>query len=577
MGRKLRFQHLQGTEVGNQLITLWGVSREIDGLRWESNTLLRIGRQSSCEVVVHHASISRQHAEVVVRGQGGVVRDLGSTKGTFLNGVPVGGAYQKLRQDDVLQCGDLTMRVTFSQEEVRPPPRPVETPAEAGEPGSGAAHFRASGLFLRIQATTPPASAGDVQEKAEREQTLEGVPPCGDEAPRKGNHLHGLLRMGHYLAHLNSLDELLRVILDDTVAILDAQRGCIILADEATGQLDLHAISFSKQPMSASKTFSRTLAQHCFQQDRSLLCRDVNIDKELQRAGSIAYGSMASIICVLLRSPRKRLGVLHLDRGPFQEPFTPEDLQMADAIAANISFGIENAQLAETQRELFVQTVTALAQAVELRDHYTGNHTQRVTQYSLMLAHELQLSAAERQHIQIGTPLHDIGKIAIDDAILRKPGRLTPEEFEQMKTHVVTGAAILESIPGMKPMLPIVRNHHERWDGTGYPDGLAGEAIPRLARIVAVADAFDAMTSDRPYRRALSLDRAFAELNDKAGTHFDPDCIRAFLRLRQRVEMALAQPSAVSRLCLSLDDSELQSEVLRLLNNGSPLRATTKT
>jgi HD-GYP domain-containing protein (c-di-GMP phosphodiesterase class II) len=364
---------------------------------------------------------------------------------------------------------------------------------------------------------------------------------------------------------MNSLDQLLQSILDDTVEVLDAQRGSIILADE-DGRLDLHAISFSKQPKSSSRVFSRTLALHCYKQGKSLLCRDVAIDQQLQRAGSIAYGSMASIICVLLRSPRKRLGVLHLDRGPLQEAFSQEDFHLADAIAASMSYGIENAQLAENQRALFIHTVTALAQAVEMRDQYTGNHTHRVTQYSLMLAHELKLSPAELQHIQIGTPLHDIGKIAIDDAILRKPGKLTAAEYEQMKSHVLKGVAILEPIPGMKAMLPIVRHHHERWDGTGYPDGLRGEQIPRLARIVAVADAFDAMTSDRPYRPGMSPEAAFAELAAKSGTHFDPVCVEAFLRLRQRVQHALAQPDDVEFLSPALTDSMMRSEVARLLD-----------
>src|SRR5262249_19021574 len=151
-----------------------------------------------------------------------------------------------------------------------------------------------------------------------------------------------------------------------------------------------------------------------------------------------------SVVCALLRSPRKRLGVLHLDRGPFQEPFTEDDFLLVDAIAASVSAGIENAQLVQKQRELFGQTVTALARAVDLRDQYTGSHTHRVTLYALMLADELGLSPQDRYHIQVGTPLHDIGKICIDDEILRKPGKLSAAEFEEMKLHVLKGAAILE-------------------------------------------------------------------------------------------------------------------------------------
>jgi len=132
--------------------------------------------------------------------------------------------------------------------------------------------------------------------------------------------------------------------------------------------------------------------------------------------------------------------------------------------------------------------------------------------------------------------LHDLGKVGISDATLQKAGPLTPEERQHMTSHVLKGAALLETMPGLTPLMPIVRSHHERWDGSGYPDGLSGEQIPLLARIVAVADAFDAMTSDRVYRKKLSLEEAFAELEQKAGSQFDPDIVRALIHLRPRVE-----------------------------------------
>jgi putative nucleotidyltransferase with HDIG domain len=287
------------------------------------------------------------------------------------------------------------------------------------------------------------------------------------------------------------------------------------------------------------------LTKRCFDEGESLLCSDVTLDADLQAANSVQHGAMASIVCALLRSPRVRLGVLHIDRGPFQEPFSNEEFYLTDAIAASVSIGIESAQLVESQRHQFIQTITALARTVEIRDQYTAHHTERVTDYSLMLAEQLNLSSSERNQIKIGTPLHDIGKIGIDDAILRKPGKLTNDEFEVMKQHTLLGAAILQSIPALDSVIPIVRHHHERWDGGGYPDGLSTDRISKLARVVAVADAFDAMTSNRPYRQAMPLDRAFAELIAKAGSHFDPACVTAFLALRPRIEQLLAANSPV--------------------------------
>jgi putative nucleotidyltransferase with HDIG domain len=185
-----------------------------------------------------------------------------------------------------------------------------------------------------------------------------------------------------------------------------------------------------------------------------------------------------------------------------------------------------------------------LAQAVELRDDYTGNHTQRVTRYATMLGEKLELPEDQLELIRLGGPLHDIGKIGIDDAILRKPGRLTGDEYEVMKTHTTKGAEILASVPEMEPILPIVRSHHERWDGSGYPDGLAGEEIPLLARIVAVADAFDAMTSNRPYhenKRGKSPAWAFGEVERQLGKQFDPDVGAAFIAIREEIVRAMAE------------------------------------
>src|SRR5207237_4833705 len=136
------------------------------------------------------------------------------------------------------------------------------------------------------------------------------------------------------------------------------------------------------------------------------------------------------------------------------------------------------------QQAMFVQTVVAFSQIIELRDPYTGGHAQRVTDYALLLADQLKLPEADLELIRIGAPLHDIGKIGIDDAVLRKTGRLTAEEFEHMKSHTVKGAVLLQTLTGLEIVLPIVSNHHERWDGSGYPDGLAGETVHQLPETV---------------------------------------------------------------------------------------------
>jgi putative nucleotidyltransferase with HDIG domain len=311
----------------------------------------------------------------------------------------------------------------------------------------------------------------------------------------------------------------------------------------AEAKLRLRALAVGNGESKGRFHFSKRLTARCFAKGESVLYQNVQDEKELMTQ-SIADGAMSSVMCVLLRTPRRKLGVLHLDRGFFQQPFTEDDLLLADALAAHVSAAIESAQLLRKQKELFLKTITILAQAVELRDDYTGGHTQRVTRYAAMLAQHLQLPDDQLELVRTGTPLHDIGKIGIDDAILRKPGRLTPQEFALMQEHTTKGAEILSTIPEMHPLIPIVRSHHERWDGTGYPDRLAGADIPLLARIVAVADAFDAMTSIRPYhegKRAKTPAEAFAEVERMGGRQFDPRCAAAFLEIREQVIEAMIE------------------------------------
>jgi len=507
-----------------------GMSSKLQGLRWESGTLLRIGRQSNLDIALDDPSLARQHAEVFTTGQKWLLRDLtGQDKHqTLVNGKRVSRTDCRLQQHDIVQCGNVAFQVT-SLEVMAPSSTTAASPQPANPPPKD--HLKTTGSFVRVQAAS----------NRSWDQAIEAVTQVRAPERRKDQHLLTLLRASHHLCHIASLDELLRSVLEDALQALGAQRGSILLEDPSTGQMQLRVVLAPDLPEMSRRCYSKTLAERCFREGESVLCRDVSAEADLAEAWSVRKGAMASLICAVLRSPRSRLGVLQLDRGPLQDPFDEDDFHLADAIAASVAIGIESARLIDQQREQFIQTVTSLARTVEVRDPYTWGHARRVTDYSLLLADELRVSAAERDQIQIGGPLHDIGKIGVDDAVLRKPGKLTPEEVEQMKQHTVLGAAILESIVSLAPMIPIVRHHHERWDGKGYPDGLAGPHITLTARIVAVADAFDAMTSNRPYRPAMPAERAFTELEEKAGSHFDPICVRAFLAAQPRIEALLRQ------------------------------------
>ena len=187
-------------------------------------------------------------------------------------------------------------------------------------------------------------------------------------------------------------------------------------------------------------------------------------------------------------------------------------------------------QAAEENTELFLGTIRALAQAIDAKDPYTRGHSVRVNRYSVILARQLALSDEEIRDIHVASLLHDVGKIGIHDSILNKPGKLTAAEYEIMKTHPAKGADIMAPIRRMKPIIPGLRWHHERWEGTGYPDGLERDGIPLMARIIAVADTFDAMTTHRPYQKAMTFDDAHKLLNDLKGLAFDEKVIEGFNR-----------------------------------------------
>ena len=197
----------------------------------------------------------------------------------------------------------------------------------------------------------------------------------------------------------------------------------------------------------------------------------------------------------------------------------------------------------EQMASLHLRTIEALALAIAAKDHTTHSHLERVRVYAMELANDLGLTDSDKEALKAASLLHDIGKLAVPEHIIAKPGRLTAQEFEKMKIHPVVGAEILEQVKFPYPVVPIVRSHHEKWDGTGYPDGLKGEEIPMGARILAAVDCLDALASDRQYRKALPLDDAMAKVIADAGKHFDPRVVQVLQRRYKELEqMAHSTP-----------------------------------
>ncbi|HEY3171536.1 MAG TPA: HD domain-containing phosphohydrolase [Thermoanaerobaculia bacterium] len=207
-------------------------------------------------------------------------------------------------------------------------------------------------------------------------------------------------------------------------------------------------------------------------------------------------------------------------------------------MSESIRDAVENLKRAARENhELFINSIRALAAAIDAKDPYTRGHSERVARYSSLVAREMGLSSEDVRRVRLSALLHDVGKIGIDDRILRKPTALTEEEFEIMKSHPVKGAAIMEAIPQLRDVIPGMKYHHERWEGGGYPEGLRGEDIPLQARIVSVADTFDAMTTTRPYQRAMDIRFVFQRLRDLAGNRFDPSVVEALIHSYEKGEL----------------------------------------
>lgn len=248
--------------------------------------------------------------------------------------------------------------------------------------------------------------------------------------------------------------------------------------------------------------------------------------------GDSAQFQTRAILTVPLVAEGRVIGVMQLLNPVERERFTEGDLRRMNLFAGILAHPLQNARLHSAQQRQFFTMVTALAEALDRRDPYTGGHVRRVVAYSLLLGFQMVLGREELRDLWLASTLHDIGKIATPDHILGKPSPLDPEEVEIMKRHPVDGAAIVHHLANDN-VLKGVRNHHERVDGKGYPDGLSGDRLPPVARIIAVADTFDAMTTSRPYRAGLPPEKAAQEILGAAGTQLCPNVVEAFRALYQ--------------------------------------------
>ena len=343
-----------------------------------------------------------------------------------------------------------------------------------------------------------------------------------------------LLEFSGRLSAAQDLDEVLTRTVELSSRLLGSPRASIWLQDPATGELVPEALwgyeGLERERMAAAR-FPKDVGMRFVDAPAPYVLPPGALD-DVEDVPDDAHGVTWAVAPLRTDGRQGCLAVAAPALGDYE--FSERKMRLLEGIAHQAELAITNAGNFDNLERTFVSTVEALANALEAKDEYTSDHARSITDMALEVAEEMKLDARTLRQLELGALFHDIGKIGIPSEIIRKPGPLTDEERLLMEQHPELGERILEPIDRLTDVRPIVRACHERYDGAGYPDGLAGEDIPIEARIIFVCDAFHAMTTDRPYRSRLTDEVAFAELKANVGTQFDPAVVQAFLRVMER-------------------------------------------
>jgi putative nucleotidyltransferase with HDIG domain len=351
--------------------------------------------------------------------------------------------------------------------------------------------------------------------------------------------LQALVGVGHVINSSRGLEAVLDEVMDAVIALMRAERGLIMLFD-AQGELPIKAARGMDQVNLEGNDFfvSKTIVRRVSETGNPVLTTNAQEDPRFGSQKSVVEHNLRSILCVPLKLKDEIIGVIFVDSRVYSGLFDENDLDILSAFADQAAVAIDNARMFDKLQkanieltEAYDATLKGWALTLELRDKETEGHTQRVTALTEVLAKKLGINGKELEHIRRGSLLHDIGKMAIPDYILLKRGELTLAERKFMELHPDFARDMLVNIEFLRPAIDIPYCHHEKWDGSGYPQNLRGEEIPFAARIFAVVDVWDALTSERPYREPLEPEEVRIYIQGESGKHFDPRVVRAFLEI----------------------------------------------
>jgi putative nucleotidyltransferase with HDIG domain len=361
---------------------------------------------------------------------------------------------------------------------------------------------------------------------------LEGeIEDLSAEVVRVYEELSLIRKLSGRLGSEMDVDTICRMVLEEADKILSAQTILIMLLEGERKEL-ITRFAMGRDAEFAlgfRSTVSSGLVGHVFRQGEPVTVCDIRGDERIR----LPFQAK-SILCVPLISDLKPVGMVIASDKLSGDEFWSQELKLMAIFASEIGSSLRKAQLYEEFKKLFLSTVEALASAIDAKDPYTYGHSRRVARFSVTICAELGMSKERIRQVELAALLHDIGKIGTPESILQKPGMLNPEEYEKIKEHPAKGAEILSSIAEFKGITPWIRHHHECYDGGGYPDRIAETEIPLEARVVKIADAFDAMTSDRPYRKGLPPEETIKIMDQFSRGHFDPHVLGVFKRCMKK-------------------------------------------
>lgn len=332
------------------------------------------------------------------------------------------------------------------------------------------------------------------------------------------------------LSSVLETEAICHIVLKQAVDIIGARSSVVMLLDSEGEHLTATASAGVARDMKRIKV-KDSVYETVIQSKTPLVIED--LEKYPHLKGKINKEKIP-LICVPVCIGDEVAGLISMSEKSSGEPFTSGDTKLLCAIASQAGMSLGNARLHEELNGVLLSTVESLAAAIEAKDLYTHGHCRRVAEYSTAIAQEIGLPAKEIADLKLAGILHDIGKIGISDSILKKPGELNNQELMEIRSHPVKGTEIIKHIESMNSIALWIRHHHERYDGTGYPDGLKGEDIPLHSRILSVADAYDALTSNRSYSPRYPYYVPLAKLRMDSGSHFDPEIVDVFLDLTRQ-------------------------------------------